>query len=533
MLGGMAPPDTWLERYGERRRAPRRRRRLRLALVLAALACALVGVALAVSGRRGAWEPPSGLAGFRTCQGAVNVPARCAELAVPASSGRSGGRTIALHVTVIPATRQPARGALFYLEGGPGGAAGEATVRRSEDFAKVSEFRDIVLVDQRGTGRSHALRCPQEHVRATDAVAVAAYVRRCFRRLGGEARLLTSAAAADDLERVRQALGYGRIDVYGSSYGATLAQIYLRRHPRSVRTATLDSASLASARVYEVAARNAERALRAVIARCHVRRPCRRAFPDPRGELARVLAAHPARADGLATTIAALLRSPEDAARVPLVIHQAAAGELAPLLQEHAAHVGSELDARSRLAMAWTILCGESWARFGVDETAKADTGSFLARASAARARVFERACRALPRPPPRAGETWSSAVPVLLLAGSADPLDPPANVRGWRTTFPNGRLVTFRGLAHGVIAYGCARLVVARFVAAGSSGRARCRLRAPRSAAALRAQLARQRGGGGFRVQCRNAMGEIVRARRAGARRSRAVAGRGGSARA
>ena len=173
-----------------------------------------------------------------------------------------------LHVAVIPATRQPARGALFYLEGGPGGAATDAAVSVNEVFAKVSEFRDIVLVDQRGTGGSQRVACPQEHVRATDAGAVSSYLRRCFARLGSGAERLTTLSAAADLESVRRALGYGRIDVYGSSYGATLAQVYLRRYPRSVRTATLDGASLASAPVYELAARNAERALEAQIDRC-------------------------------------------------------------------------------------------------------------------------------------------------------------------------------------------------------------------------------------------------------------------------
>src|SRR4029077_12237733 len=124
------------------------------------------------------------------------------------------------------------------------------------------------MVDQRGTGGSQSVTCAQEHAQATDANAVASYVRRCFARLGGGTQRLGSEAAAADLERVRQALGYGRIDLYGSSYGATLAQIYLRRYPRAVRPATLDGASLPGAPVYELAARNAERALRLLAARC-------------------------------------------------------------------------------------------------------------------------------------------------------------------------------------------------------------------------------------------------------------------------
>jgi pimeloyl-ACP methyl ester carboxylesterase len=465
----MAQPDPWLEQYGERKRDPHRHRRLRLALVLAGVVALVVGVVALVAARGGGWRPPSGVGGFSSCSYGGRVKARCASID-------------GLHVAVIPATRQPARGALFYLEGGPGGAATAAAVSVDEVFAKVSEYRDIVLVDQRGTGGSQRVACPREHVRATDADAVASYLRRCFAHLGAGAEQLSTANAAADLERVRRRLGYGRVDVYGSSYGATLAQSYLRRYPRSVRTATLDGASLPGSPVYELAARNAERALRQLAARCAAQTACRRAFRDTRAELARVLARHPAEADDLATTVAVLLRSPDDAVRVPLLVHEAAAGDRGPLAREFAGHVGSELDARSRLPMFWVTICGEPWARYDVAATEQAGNGSFLAHAAVARALLFRRACGAVPhaeRAPERSG---SSMVPVLLLAGDADPQDPPANLAGWRREFPKGRLLVVHGLAHGVIAYGCLRLVVARFVAAGNvSGLdARCAGRVP-----------------------------------------------------
>ena len=171
----MAQPDPWLEHYGERRGAARApagcrscSRWLRCSRSRSRRCCSLLAGTLG-------WRPPSGLDAFRACTYGGRVEARCAGVA-------------GLHVAVIPATRQPARGALFYLEGGPGGAATAAAVSVDEVFAKVSEFRDIVLVDQRGTGGSQGVACPQEHVRATDARAVASYLRRCFARLGRPAR---------------------------------------------------------------------------------------------------------------------------------------------------------------------------------------------------------------------------------------------------------------------------------------------------------------------------------------------------------
>jgi pimeloyl-ACP methyl ester carboxylesterase len=417
----------------------------------------VAGALLVAASRGGGWRPPSGLGGFGTCTYDGRVNGRCATID-------------GLRVAVIPATRQPARGALFYLEGGPGGAATDAAVSVNEVFAKISEYRDLVLVDQRGTGGSQRDSCPEEHVRAADAAAVTSYVVRCFAHLRGKTARLGTDAAAEDLEHVRRALGYGRVDIYGSSYGATLAQVYLELYPRSVRTATLDGASLPQTPVYELAARNAERALRLVAARCGAQSACRSAFADTRADLSRTLARQPAGADDLATTVAVLLRSPDDAARLPLLLHEAAMGDGAPLAAEFAGHVGTELDARSRLPMFWVTLCGERWARFEVAATERASRGSFLAHAVVARARLFRQACAGVPPslvPPAR---PRSSTVPVLFLAGAADPQDPPGNIAGWRKLFPNGRLVSVPGLAHGVIAYGCLRLVVARFVAAGTA---------------------------------------------------------------
>ena len=480
MLGGMAQPDPWLEHYGERRKAPARPRRLPVVLVLMSVAAVVIAGLVLYAGRSGGWLPPSGLGGFHDCTYGDRVNARCATV-------------IGLHVAIIPATRQPARGALVYLEGGPGGAATDAAVSVNEIFAKVSEFRDIVLVDQRGTGGSQSVACPQEHVRATDADAVASYLRRCFARLGGGTRRLSTEAAAADLERVRRALGYGRIDLYGSSYGATLAQIYLRRFPRSVRTATLDGASLASIPVYELAGRNAERALEAQIARCLAQPACARAFPDTRADLTRVLARNPRTADDLATTVAVLLRSPEDAARVPLLVHEAADGDGGPLAREFAAHVGAELDARSRLPMFWVTICNERWARFDVAATDRASRGSYLAHAAVARARLFRTSLRggASPRrdrrdraalvvsragaPPGRGRRSAGSAGQPRRLAEDVPerPADQRARpgARRDRLRLPAPRRRAFRRCRY--------------------RPRPRRELRAPRAAAALRAQVA------------------------------------------
>jgi pimeloyl-ACP methyl ester carboxylesterase len=339
------------------------------------------------------------------------------------------------------------------------------------------------MVDQRGTGGSSRLICPNRHVRGADAKAVTEYLRRCLARLHADPRLYTTSVAADDLESVRRTLGYGKIDLYGGSYGATLAEAYLRRYPESVRSVVLDSASLPDVQIYDVSARNAERALDAQLARCAAAPACERAYPDSRLELSQLLARPPRlvtlstgkvllRSDAVAWTVDTLSETAEDAAIIPFAVNAAVHGDYTTLAQTYAARLGeSNLDPRARLVPFWVILCSESWAAFDPAKTARAGRGSYLARAALARARLFRRACRVVPkgRVPRDADSLPVVRAPALLLAGSADPLDPTANLHGWRRFFPHGRLVVVPGAGHGTIEYACVQTLIARFVDRGS----------------------------------------------------------------
>jgi pimeloyl-ACP methyl ester carboxylesterase len=422
-----------------------------------ALAVAVVAGLVWLAARPHHWRPLSGAPLFAACTDFGYVNGWCADLPL---------RGMRLHVLVIPAVEGPAQGALLYLEGGPGGAATQSAIRVNEVFARVGKHRDLVMVDQRGTGGSGALSCPDRSVRAQDAAAVTAYLRSCARELRA-ARSDTTSAAADDLEAVRRALGYGKVDVYGASYGATLAQVYLERHPGSVRTMTLDGGSLPSVRIYDASVRNAQHALDATIARCGS--ACRQTKNQLATLLRRprvhVLAASgpvDLRPDDVAWTVDTLSETPDGAASIPAAVRAAAHGNYLELARDYVQRVGPYLDPRLRLAMVWVILCSEPWARFD----APAGDG-YLAKAAAARSRVFDEACRAVPRARAAAWDPPPSHVPVLLLAGGADPLDPPANLHGWRRLYPNGRLVVVPGAAHGVADYPCVETLIARFVEA------------------------------------------------------------------
>jgi len=153
----------------------------------------------------------------------------CGRLTVLEDRSDADGRTIDLNVVVVPAQdRVKPDEAVFFLSGGPGGAATQDWAVAPSLFPGVHARRDIVLVDQRGTGGSNPLvfedvpdlaGMSEDEVRAF----LPGWVQTAYAGLEGNPRFYTSTVAADDLDEVRAALGYERIDLYGGSYGATLA----------------------------------------------------------------------------------------------------------------------------------------------------------------------------------------------------------------------------------------------------------------------------------------------------------------------
>jgi pimeloyl-ACP methyl ester carboxylesterase len=177
-------------------------------------------------------------------------------------------------------------------------------------------------------------------------------------------------------------------------------------------------------------------------------------------------------ADAVATTVHALSLDANGAALIPEAVHRAAGGDYTSLAEAYIDRVGPDLDARSELVMSLEIQCSEPWARYDPGVVQRSGAGSYFTRVSLARARLFARACRSVPRGvvPTGSEQLVRSDIPVLLLAGADDPQDPASNLHGWRSVFPNGRLLVVPGGTHGVIADGCMPLVVAQFVADGSA---------------------------------------------------------------
>jgi pimeloyl-ACP methyl ester carboxylesterase len=406
------------------------------------------------------------------------VEARCGTLAVPEDRSRPSGRKIRVFVGVVRALRpKPRRAPLFWLSGGPGGAAAGDDARfATSTFLEANLTRDIVLVDQRGVGRSAPLFCPETPPLTTED-EVAAWMQSCLRTVGRDPRFYTTDAAMDDVDAVRRALGYSKLVLYGGSYGATAAQVYLARHASHVAAAVLDSGTLLDVPIWERMPLSIQSAFDALVARCARDRDCSAAFPDVAADLRVVLSRLRAKPlevpiDGRIArfavadaqdTLRQLLRVPTLVARVPLILRQAASGDWDGLLDPWR-------DSSTPLArviwMYWAIRCGEGWSRDDPAEVERLAGATAFLEAAVDDARVQAFVCRQLgpPTPAPDTGVVPRVRTPVLFLVGGMDPQDPLVNVADAPKSLPNAQILVVPGAGHGAVQYGCLPEVAARF---------------------------------------------------------------------
>lgn len=405
------------------------------------------------------------------------VPAQCGKVVVPENRALPDGAQIQLGVAVLPATNKAVRRAdpLFYITGGPGGVDFDVVPAIARSFADVNAHRDIVFVDQRGVGGSNPLQCTLATMQGT----IADLVAQCLGEVDADVNMYRTPEAMDDLDAVRQALGYGQIDVYGGSYGATAAQVYLRRHPDTVRALVLDGVTLLDVPVFERWSSSAQRALKLLDKRCKADRACRKAFPhwfDRFPAMLARLARQPVKAANVtvdaastAATVDELLAYSAGSAQVPFILAKAEAGSYTALARAIAA-VTVPQEAIDLMPVA--IKCTEPWAMRDPAVVAADAQGSFLAYSDVPDAQQSAAICAAWP-PVDTTGEDWSrvqSDVPTLVLQGGADPKDPPANSAGVQQAMPNARVILAPGQGHGIATLGCVPTLIDRFLERGTA---------------------------------------------------------------
>lgn len=356
----------------------------------------------------------------RPCAPTLDAPrAECGVVEVAEDRQQPQGRRIGLNVVVLralePATESAA---LFFIDGGPGQAATEASSFFAGEGAAYRSQRDVVLVDMRGTGGSNALRCEELHRAPREPMYPVDLVKACAASLQARAdlRQYTTAAAAEDIEAVRQALGYRQIDLNAVSYGTTLALRYIAEHPLQVRTAVLYGTVPADRTPPRHHATAAERGLQLLLQACAKDPACSGGHPDLETSLQQALdRLPPAQRPLFMERLRTQLYSPASSRRVPSMIRQAATGQM------QAASEGSDFAEGLYLS----ITCAESLARMPLDEAIEASRAT---RFGAYRLERQRDACDVWPLAPhdDHLFDAPTSDVPVLLISGTLDPVAPP-----------------------------------------------------------------------------------------------------------
>ena len=425
----------------------------------------------------------------------VTKDAGCGKYEVFEDRVARSGRKIALNIAVLRAlSAKPAPDPIFVLAGGPGQGAATLIKTAGDYLIKLRRERDLVFVDQRGTGESNPLNCNlvgnKDEMRGyfTEGMTVE-NLRECRAQLEKTANLAlyTSPIAMDDLDEVRAALGYDKIDLQGGSYGTVAGFVYMRQHPDRVRAAILEGVSPVDAKIYLPFAKGVEHALERLFTDCAADKECNAAFPGVRAEfkeLAAKLEKQPAAfestnlfngkreqitlsRDMFAEHIRTLLYIPLYARWLPLLIHEANKNNWGPFASISYANTRGIADQIAR-GMQLSVTCAEDIPNITEDEIKRNTAGTFY---GDYRVRTVIKACEQWPKGKVAAtfSEPVKSGAPILMITGDLDPVAPPWLAAGAARFLPNSRQISISNTGH-YFSFECIDDLFVEFMTKGSA---------------------------------------------------------------
>jgi pimeloyl-ACP methyl ester carboxylesterase len=426
----------------------------------------------------------------------VAYEALCGSVKRALEPGRPGGTTIEVHFAVLPAlARNKLPDPVFYFAGGPGQSAVELAGPLSAQLSRFSNRRDLVFIDQRGTGRSAPLKCDEKGDAfrpMTELLDDAVQQRRladCRARLGllphGDLRQYTTTIAMADAEAVRLALGAERINLIGASYGTRAALEYMRRFPQRVRRAVLDGAAPADMALPTSSSTDNQAALDGLLDWCAADRECNARHPQLAQRWQTLLGTMPREVpvvhpytgheerlrltrDALVGLVRKPLYAPSLAAGLPQAIDEATQGRFTPLIGLSAALGGAA--GNMYTGMHFSVVCTED---VGRPVSGKGPPGADFGTSFA---RLYEQACADWPRGIVSDAFYSIPAAPsaTLVLSGSADPATPPHHgERVTRALGAKAKHAVVPNAGHGVMGLPCMREALYRFIDAASDGEA------------------------------------------------------------
>jgi pimeloyl-ACP methyl ester carboxylesterase len=421
----------------------------------------------------------------------------CGTLQRPLDPAHPGRAQIAIRYVVVPAmARRKFADPVFLLAGGPGQSAVAVAAPTMALFARLNNRRDIVFVDQRGTGGSAPLQCEEaEHetlAQQSDPERQIRLAMQCkaqllklpYVRSEDDLRYFTTSIAVQDLDAVRRALGAERIDLVGASYGTRVALEYQRQFPNAVRRSVIDGVAPPDLAMPASFSRDNQTALDALFAACAAEAACARDHPELHARFESLLASLPRTVtaadpltgrreelvlgrDMLLGAVRNALYAPQIAAALPAAIDATRRGDVAGVVGLLATF-NARKSTRIAEGMHLSVVCAEDVPR--VQESPDEPGVDF----GVAFARFYARMCAGWPRGdvPTAFYSIAASATPVLLLSGGLDPATPPRHgERVARALGPMARHVVVANAGHGVLGIGCMRDVVYRFIDATADG--------------------------------------------------------------
>ncbi len=420
------------------------------------------------------------------------VDAYCGTLKVYENRETKQGRQIDLNIVVLPAlSADPKPDPFFFLAGGPGQGAAKMAKGIRELFRQVLTDRDIVLVDQRGTGKSNPLNCSDDDdslkALSQPEDAAIAQLKKCMAGYDADLTLYTTTIAMDDLDDVRAFLGYETINIYGGSYGTRAGLVYMRQHGDRVRTAVLDGVAPTNMRLPLFFPRDVQRAFDRLIADCEADAGCNATYPNL-GARARAVIARlekdpplvsivPPRtgergqltmtARVVTNIIALTLYQPIAASLIPALIERAEQDDFQGMLAlaglndpggEPAMAVGMQL----------SVICAEDSPRITPEEAEQEAKGTLFGPHVM---RMQREGCTFWPRGKvePSFYEPVQSSIPTLIMSGEIDPVTPPLWGEAIAKTLPNSRHIVMPGTGHTAGGTGCGRRLIRAFIDAGT----------------------------------------------------------------
>ncbi len=429
---------------------------------------------------------------FKPCAlgagGTNTVEAQCATFAVPENHDAPNGRKIDLAVALIPASREAEPDPIVFIAGGPGQSILEAYPPLHAGVRDARRSRNVLLVDARGTGKSHPLQCTemdtlmQSPTSWQDQGAIRKIAEECRDRLSkhSDLRFYSTGDHIRDLDAVRKALGVETFNLVGISYGTRVAQQFAARYPAQTRTVTLDSIAPNTLVLGQEHARNLDAAIKQQFARCVADAGCKRNLGDPATTLSNVR--ERLKAGGLAPVrfrdpqtgiwreetpsfghLGLLLRlysyQPASASMLPLILRDAGEGRYETLLAQ-AQSIGSNVNSAIMMGMHLSVSCTEDTELQSDPKDADTIMGNDLIDFLKTQCDVWPKGKR-----DPNFRKPLSGDVSVLAISGEFDPVTPPRYGDEVVKTLPKGRHLVLPGQGHSVLTTGCMPKLFARYL--------------------------------------------------------------------